>query len=104
MPKEFDEKKIKDNNGFQFSTRVQASFDLEKAQGKYYTVQKTFKDYCILEILSYISYIRNEEKQEALWKYSIDCLREFLKPDDLKRERTTVAESHIYQHDCHCHE
>lgn len=50
------------------------------------------------------SLARNEEKQEALWKYSIDCLREFLKPDDLKRERTTVAESHIYQHDCHCHE
>nr|XP_034335167.1 uncharacterized protein LOC109618440 [Crassostrea gigas] len=65
MPKEFDEKKIKDNNGFQFSTRVQASFDLEKAQGKYYTVQKTFKDYCILEILSYISYIRRLKNTEV---------------------------------------
>nr|XP_022293543.1 dehydrogenase/reductase SDR family member on chromosome X-like [Crassostrea virginica]XP_022293561.1 dehydrogenase/reductase SDR family member on chromosome X-like [Crassostrea virginica] len=26
---------------------------------------------------------RDQEKQEALWQYSIDCLKEFLKPEDL---------------------
>lgn len=31
------------------------------------------------------SLARNKEKQEALWKYSVDCLHNYLKPEDVDR-------------------
>lgn len=52
-------------------------------------VNPDFKDtrnayYVDMRIKQANSLARNEEKQEALWKYSIDCLKEFLQPDDLE--------------------
>eukprot|EP00105_Crassostrea_gigas_P044658 XP_019928806.1 PREDICTED: dehydrogenase/reductase SDR family member on chromosome X isoform X2 [Crassostrea gigas] len=31
------------------------------------------------------SLARNQEKQEALWKYSLDCLQKYLKPEDVDK-------------------
>lgn len=48
------------------------------------------RDVMVLSCLGFAYYLmifvfiyRDQEKQEALWQYSIDCLKEFLKPEDL---------------------
>lgn len=53
-------------------------------------VNPDFKDtrdayYCDMRIQQANSLARNQEKQEALWKYSLDCLQKYLKPEDIDK-------------------
>lgn len=53
-------------------------------------VNPDFKDtrdayYCDMRIQQANSLARNQEKQEALWKYSLDCLQKYLKPEDVDK-------------------
>lgn len=41
--------------------------------------------YCDMRIQQANSLARNQEKQEALWKYSLDCLQKYLKPEDIDK-------------------
>lgn len=41
--------------------------------------------YCDMRIQQANSLARNQEKQEALWKYSLDCLQKYLKPEDVDK-------------------
>lgn len=53
-------------------------------------VNPDFKDtrdayYMDMRINQANSLARNQEKQEALWKYSVDCLDKYLKPEDIDK-------------------
>lgn len=53
-------------------------------------VNPDFKDtrdayYSDMRIQQANSLARNQEKQEALWKYSLDCLQKYLKPEDIDK-------------------